>query len=83
MSNKRVSMKKLKEVLRLKYDLGSTHLEIAKSVRISPSTVSRLVNDAKAAGITWPLTEDLDDAQLEEKVYGQISDIPTKSHVPN
>ena len=83
MSNKRVSMKKLKVVLRLKYDLGATHREIAKSVRISPSTVSRLVNDAKAAGITWPLTEELDDAQLEEKVYGQISDIPTKSHVPN
>ena len=76
-------MKKLKEVLRLKYDLKSSHRQIAKSVRISPSTVSRLVNDAKAAGITWPLKEELDDAQLEERVYGQISDIPTKSHVPN
>lgn len=83
MRNKRISMKKLKEVLRLKYDLKLKHRQIGQSLKISPSTVSRLVNDAKAKGILWPLAEVLDDAQLEAKVYGASSGAPIKPNIPD
>ena len=40
MSQKRLSMRKIRELLRLKYDLGRSHREIARSLGIAASTVS-------------------------------------------
>ena len=43
MSQKRLSMRKIRELLRLKYDLGRSHREIARSLGIAASTVSDYV----------------------------------------
>lgn len=42
MSREKLSMKKLKEVYRLKFELGHSNREIAQSLAISPSTVFRV-----------------------------------------
>lgn len=53
-----VSMRKLKEILRLKYACGMSHRQIASSLAVSPSTVSNYANRASQLGITaWPLPE--------------------------
>jgi transposase len=69
MSQKRLSMRKIEEVLRLKYEVGLTHRAIAQSCSISPSTVSEYVTHAKAAGLSWPLPEGLSAEVLEELLY--------------
>lgn len=46
-----ISMRKLKEILRLKYGLGLSHRLIARSLVISPSVVSRYANRAAQPGI--------------------------------
>jgi len=66
-------MRKIREILRLKYHLEQKHRQIGKSLSISASSVSRIVNDAKAKGLTWPLPEGLSDAELEVLVYGEKS----------
>lgn len=49
-------MRKLKEILRLKYACGMSHRQIASSLAVSPSTVSNYANRASQLGITaWPL----------------------------
>lgn len=73
MTKKRTSMRKIREILRLKYHLEQKHRQIGKSLSISASSVSRIVNDAKAKGLTWPLPEGLSDAELEVLVYGEKS----------
>lgn len=62
-------MRKIEEVLRLKYEVGLTHREIARSCAISASTVSEYVTHAKAAGLSWPLPEGLSGAELEALLF--------------
>lgn len=58
-------MRKLKEILRLKYDAQLNHRQIARSLAISPSVVSRYANRAAQLGVKqWPLPPDWDDAAL-------------------
>ena len=69
MAQKRLSMRKIRDVLRLKYELGRSHREIAAILRISHSTVGSYVRRAREAGVSWPLPDDLDDAALEAALY--------------
>ena len=50
MSQKRLSMRKIRELMRLKYELGRSHREIAASLGIANSTVSDYASRARAAG---------------------------------
>ena len=63
-------MRKLKEVLRLRYELGLGQRQIARSCSIGHGTVYEYLRRAQAAGVTWPLPEGWDDRQLEAALYG-------------
>ena len=65
----RTTMRKTREILRLRWGKRLAGRQVARSCRISPSTVGDCVARAKAAGLSWPLPEDLDDAALEELLY--------------
>lgn len=62
-------MRKIKEVLRLRFGLGLLQNQIARSCCIGQATVHRYLRQAAAAGLTWPLPEDLDDRRLEELLF--------------
>ena len=66
MSARPITVRKLKEILRLKYQAQMAHRQIALSLHISPSTVSYYLNRAAQLDITaWPLCERWDDVTLE------------------
>lgn len=69
MSQKRLSMRKIEEILRLKWEQKRSHQEIARSCAVSSSTVSEYLSRAKAAGLNWPLPENLTAAQLEQLLF--------------
>ena len=69
MSQKRLSMRKIRALMRLKYELGRSHREIAASLGVANSTVSDYADRARAAGLSWPLPEGLDDAALEAALF--------------
>ena len=69
MPRKRLSMRRIREVLRLKHELRRSHREIARSLGIANSTVSDYARRAAAAGLSWPLPEGLDDAALEAALF--------------
>jgi transposase len=62
-------MRKLREILRLKHEAGRPHREIAKACAVGVGTVSEYVQRACAAGLSWPLPLELDDAALEAKLF--------------
>jgi transposase len=64
-------MRKIEEILRLKYEAGLSHRAIAQSCSVSPSTVSEYVTHAKAAGLSWPLPEGLSAEELDELLFPQ------------
>ena len=69
MSQKRLSVRKTKEILRLKLSEGRTNREIARSVGCSPSKVHNCLARFKASGLSWPLPRELDDDSLTAKLY--------------
>jgi len=68
MPAKRLSMRKIKEVLRLRAQ-GRSDREIARSVKIARTTVRRIRRRAEAAGLGWPLPDDLTESALDALLY--------------
>ena len=69
MPRKRLSMRKIKEVLRLRFGLGLQQDQIARSCSIGQATVHRYLERAAAAKVTWPLPDDFDDRRLNELLF--------------
>ncbi len=55
MAKERLSMRKIKEILRLKWGCSLSNRQIGISCSISHSTVADYVLRAKLAGLSWPL----------------------------
>ena len=68
MPEPRLSMKKIKEVLRLR-SLGLHQHQIARSCSIGQSTVHHYLKRAAAAGINWPLAAEIDEVELERRLF--------------
>ena len=68
MPEPRLSMRKIKEVLRLRSQ-GLHQHQIARSCAIGQSTVHHYLKRAAVAGISWPLAEEIDDAELERRLF--------------
>jgi transposase len=69
-------MRKIKEVLRLRFELGMGQRQIARSCSIGQATVSGYLRRAEAAGLRWPLPEDWDEAKLNALLSGDAP-VPT------
>ena len=63
-------MRKIKEVLRLKFDVGLGLRQIARSCSIGLGTAHEYLQRAEAAKITWPLGPEWDDDRLERALFG-------------
>ena len=61
MAAERVPMRKLREILRLKLECGLRTRAIARSCKLSVSTVSGYLGRAQVATLGWPLPPELDD----------------------
>ncbi len=70
MATERLSMRKTREILRLKWPLGRSHREIANTLAIGVGTTTQVVQRAQRVGITcWADVEALGDEELEAKMY--------------
>jgi hypothetical protein len=68
---RRLSMRKIKEVLRLRFELGVGQRAIARACSISQSTVHEYLRRAEAAKIPWPLPEGWDEERVEKALFGE------------
>ena len=75
----RLSMRTIREVLRLKYDGRLTHREIARSCGIAASTVVNYLTRASQAGVSWPLVPELSEQDLEARLFHRpITDLTSR-----
>src|SRR5690606_15669715 len=65
MPTQRLSMRRIREVLRLRQVQGLTERVIARMIGVSNGVVHGYLRRARLAGLTWPLPEDMDDEALE------------------
>lgn len=83
MATERLSMRKIRDVLRLKWEQGRTHRETARSLDMGLGTISEVLKRALAAGLDWQTVSTLDDVTLERRVYGASSETKPTRPMPD
>jgi len=65
MPGERVSMRKIREVLRLRFAQGLSQRAIGVSLGVSTGAVNSYLGRARMVGLNWPLADEFSDAGLE------------------
>lgn len=68
MATERLSMRKTREILRLK-ELKRSHREISRVLGVGGATVSEAAARARAAGLLWAAVAAMTDAELDARLY--------------
>src|SRR5438270_2346836 len=63
-------MRQLRTLLRLRHD-GVSAREIGRRLGVARSTIQDNLKRGAAAGLAWPLADDVTDAGLEQRLYGR------------
>lgn len=71
MPAEKLSMKKIRELLRLHYEHGLSYRELSRSLGMGLGSVSHYLKRAKAAQIEWPLPEGLSDEMLCNRLFSK------------
>jgi transposase len=69
MPTERLSMRRIRELLRLKHERGLSSRLIATALGISKGAVGEYLRRAGAAGLSWPLPEVMTDTALERLLF--------------
>ncbi|HKB46295.1 MAG TPA: IS21 family transposase [Ktedonobacterales bacterium] len=75
MAQARLSVRKIREVLRLKNEARLSDRQIAAVLGSARSTVQECLRRARTAGLSWPLP-DLDEDELHERLYPRTPSAP-------
>ena len=76
----RINMRKLKDALRLKFEGGLSHQQIATALGISKGVVTKYVGLAVAARLDWQAIAAMDEATLERRLLA--SPRPSDTYAP-
>ena len=69
-AKRELSMRQLRTLLRLRHD-GMSAREIGRRVGVGRSTIQDSLKRAAAAGLAWPLADDVTDDVLEQRLFGR------------
>lgn len=81
MTRKRLTMKKIKEVVRLKYEVGLSNRARAGACRISNSTIGEYLKRYEASGMGWPIGE-MGEEELSQKLFPENQMIEPEPEYP-
>ena len=62
-------MRKVREVLRLRHALGLSYRKINEALGVGKTSAGEIVRRAELIGLTWPLPQLFDDAELERRLF--------------
>jgi transposase len=69
MPTERLSMRRIRDLLRLKFENGLSSRLIATSLGISKGSVGDYLQRVQVAGVSWPLPDDMTDTALERLLF--------------
>jgi hypothetical protein len=67
--SERLTMRKIRETLRLHEECGRSQREIASSLSTAVGTICGYLQRAKAAGLTWELVQGMTDMEAEALLF--------------
>ncbi len=77
MAQPRLSVRKIRDVLRLKAEARLSDRQIAAVLGSARSTVQECLRRARTAGVSWPLPEEVDDEALWGRLYPRAPEPPS------
>ena len=83
MANKRLSMRRIKEVLRLYFEQKQSRRLIAQALGVSPTTIGDYILRAQAAGLGYPLPPEIDDDELNQRLFPAPPPVTLKRPEPD
>ena len=83
MAKRELTMRKIKEILRLKKELGLSDRQVGRSLKISHSTVREYLKRAEQAGVNWPLPDEMGEEELRRKLFPQKDAAKNKHTQPD
>jgi transposase len=69
MPKERLTLRKIREIIRLKEEAGLSNRAIARANKVSNSTVGEYLRRAQAADLHWPLVEGISDEALYRRLF--------------
>jgi transposase len=69
MPTERLSMRRIRDVLRLKYEAQLSERAMTAALGVSKGAIGSYLSRARAAGLSWPLPEGLSDTELERRLF--------------
>ena len=73
MPTNRITMRRIREVLRLHLQAGLSYIEVSRALMISKSVVGKYVSLARAANVDWDIAQTLSDEDLDARLYRPAS----------
>ena len=78
MPTNRITMRQIRETLRLHLQGKLSFSEVGRCLKISKSVAAKYVSMARAGGVDWTLAQTLSDEELEARLYRPP--LPRSSH---
>lgn len=78
MPQPRITMRKIREVLRLHFESGRSIRQINVSTKTSIGAIQKLLKQARDLNLTWPLPDDFDDVRLASLFYPKANTSSSK-----
>ena len=69
----RTTMRRIKEVLRLKWACNLTHRQVQGALGVGLGTITQYLQLATAAGLDWAAAEPLEEDELERRILSPAS----------
>lgn len=69
MAQRILTLRKIKEILRMKWALGLSDRQVAASLKIAHSTVGEYLKRAAQAGLDWKQAQELEEAELKARLF--------------
>src|SRR5665213_1109933 len=78
MPTNRITMRQIRETLRLHLQARVSYSEVARALKISKSAAGKYVSLARVAGVDWAVAQTLTDEELEARLFRPA--VPRSSH---
>lgn len=69
MAQRILTMRKIREIMRMKWALGLSDRQVAASLNIAHSTVGEYLKRAEQAGLDWEQAQELGEAELKARLF--------------
>src|SRR5665213_3775719 len=76
MPAQRLTMRRIRQMLRMHFGAEASDRTIARELGVARSTIRDYLDRAKAAGLSWPLPDELSDEVLDERLFARAGSKP-------